>query len=210
MARRRIYGDARRGKGRGLAKGIFKHMIILSGSGTVTAPGGGVLPITDSYNRVDGAIGSTDTGQVYTLSGTWSVQSNVAKGPGANRGHAIVDAGTADCTIQVTFSTFASGMGLIFRRLTGSSYLYAHVITTTGLQLFKYNSGATQIGASVAHTGAAGDVMKVVLSGANIQVYMNGVLQISETDSFNQTVTWHGLYQSSAALSPRWDNFSIA
>jgi len=47
---------------------------------------------------------------------------------------------------------------------------------------------------------------KVIASGSTIEVYVDGELVVTVTDSFNQNVTTHGLFSSIADTSARWDN----
>ena len=167
--------------------------------------GGGFTTITDSFNRANGAIGSTDTGQVWTsFSGTWEVDTNQAKisSAGGTQNHVVVESTVSDCTITATMAVGDDG-GLCFRASDDNN-----LFVTSGLggQLYRRTAGGfTSIGTFASFS--ASDVMRIVLSGTSISVFKNGVLGVAVTDSQGTTNTKHGL--RIYAFPHRIDNFSI-
>lgn len=174
------------------------------------------LSITDSFTRADNAasLGTTETGaKAWTaLNGTWGILSNQAYLASLTTdGVAVIDAGVADCTVSMTVRTTAGNQGIAFRGVDASNHWRA-VFLGTNLYLQKkvatVNTDAP--GSPVAVTPADGDVLSVVLSGANITVKVNGVTKYAITDAQFQTATKHGLCQSgTGATSYKYDDFSV-
>ena len=195
------------------------HQILLGLGGTAAGVG---LPVSDDFNRADNAssLGTATSGHVWTaLGGTWGISSNKAHISNATGlKPAYVECGAADVSVQATLNkTDASNnlnrIGIAFRISDASNFLYAYYLTSTGLRLFKLVAGVnTQIGTATV-TGTNNDVLKVVTSGDQIEVYQNGVLKIGPiTETHNQTATKHGLFfevGGSSFTLCRWDDFSI-
>jgi hypothetical protein len=158
---------------------------------------------TDSFNRADSAVtlGSTDTGQAWTAhSGTWGITGNQAYCAVDDAGHNVATfAAAADGTLQVTLVDPAGGSGgaawLVFRSAADASqFIYLECSTIAPCQLYTYDAGvavALDTGSPVA--AGAGDVVEIVLLGTAIEVYVNDVLVIEATSSFQQTATRVGL-----------------
>lgn len=173
----------------------------------------------DSFNRANSttSIGTADTYQAWSnLIGTLGINGNRAYVVGAAADNiAVLNAGVADCEVQVTFAQWASLQRLAFRvtSLPVTAYKWEGFVvqaeTGIGYRLFRYQAGGfTQLGSTYSTTPANGDVVKVVTAGTSISVYLNGALIITATSSFNQTATLHGLDQQGGS-SAQWDAFSV-
>jgi hypothetical protein len=163
---------------------------------------------SDAFTRADSAV--TLTAPWVALAGTWGISINqayLAVDAGSNANVATVDFGYSDCTVSVTKTVRQSTQRLAFR-FTDSANGFIVDDPGSSYDLYRRQAGAyTQIGSWVG-TPASGDVLSVVLSGSSIRVYVNGVLVISATDSFNAGATKHGLGAGAIGVA-RFDNFSI-
>lgn len=206
-------------------------------NGTLTAPGyatsadglawtkyagNPVTPLSslagDAFNRADSAssLGVTDIGGLSWVAdvGTWGVtgkKAYLATSSGAGPNAAYVDVGTADVVITMTLAAWqASDYPRLIARYTD---IGNHILlqgSNTAYQLYKRVANTyTQLGSDYTYTPTAGDVIKLVCSGNNFTVYVNGVSRITATDSFNNTVTKHGISVGGNATTPRFANFSI-
>jgi hypothetical protein len=121
---------------------------------------------------------------------------------------------TIEVTLHKTDATNSiNRMGIAFRISDSSNYLFAYFSGTNSLRIFKVVAGAgTQIGTATV-TFANNSVLKVVLSGDQIEAYQNGVLKVGPvTESFNQSATKHGIMWEAggqAITVCRWEDFSI-
>lgn len=175
----------------------------------------------DSFDRPDSAtLGSTDgAGTLDPL-----VWANISPGAGqlgivsnhaaktsssVTRGLAVVDVGTADVDISLTFRDLANtGEGIIIRASDSSNrweYVYS-----THMILRRIVGGSLGSGdITTTATPIAGYVIRIVARGDNWWAYMNGVLLGTLTHSFNSTVTTHGLEVGVSTTAPEFDDFSI-
>lgn len=171
---------------------------------------GGAL-VQDSFDRANGAIGTADSGQTWSvLSGNWTVESNKARNTfGGTQSFCVIDAGIADCTLEVTVSgTLNSGGGIAFRFTDANNGLFIEIANGSQTVIYKLQGGGFTQLSIISMSWAAGDVMTVVLSGTSITLKKNGVVAGSTTSSFNQTATKHGLRDFGAVI--RFDDFSCA
>jgi hypothetical protein len=169
---------------------------------------------SDNFNRTDSAtaLGTpSDGGSAWSaLSGTWGISSN--KGyhvDGTGQSAAVLDAGAGDCTVQVTISGSVGDDGFIFRATDNSNYF---VYTYGGGALYRQQAGSfTLIAVSSApFSGVVNPTtLKAVLAGSAINIFQDGALVLTVSDSFNATATKHGL-RSNGSSGVRFDDFSIA
>lgn len=179
----------------------------------------------DNFNRSDNAssLGTpSDSGGGYTVltstagtAATFGITGNKAYQTTTDWfAWAVLEAGSADVECAVTMSGFdgngpRSGPGV--RVSDGDNGIYAYIRDSSNVvELFKFVAGsATQLGSSFSHTPVDGDIAKIVANGNQISVKLNGTTVIGPvTETFNQTVTKHGLFTiGSTAL--RWDDLTI-
>lgn len=172
---------------------------------------------SDDFNRADTdtGLGTSSSGHTWLTGGAgnsvWGIDTNRAKKvDGAIAAVAYIDSGVSDCTVEVTMATIDTRCGLSFRFSDNSNWWYLWWLTSTSFQVRKVEGGSSSAVFSHTQTMANGDVLKVVLSGDQIGVYINDDLKTTITDSFNQTAEGHGIYrESGGGGDPRWDDFSV-
>lgn len=190
---------------------------------------------TDTFNRADtpgtgsgfqlgtssgGQAWSGSTGNSPTIAPQWHISSNQARlssytGVFHEDAWATIDAGAADCDVQVTFVTCVAQQALVFRRASATNSLRLMVDDGLGSYSVYNNTGSnarTLLYTVPTVVPAAGDVVKVRLRGSSILIFVNGIEVGSLASTINQTSTNHGLggldnFTHTAALL--FDDFSI-
>lgn len=170
--------------------------------------------VSDGFNRPDStnALGNTDTGNAWEIvSGDWGISGNAAytSVASASTSLAVVESGVSDGELSVTISAGITNARnrLIFRYTNVDNFLYV-VTTTTGYALSKRQAGSISTIGNYDITLVNGDVLKVVMRGSSIKLYINGLLGIDATNTFNTTATMHGLGIYNSTLA-RFDNFKV-
>lgn len=171
-----------------------------------TTPMAGTVVVSDTFDRVDStSLGTAETGQTWqNLSGVWGISGNQAYLTANNStGTALVDAGTADCQIQVTYAgTFASSVKVVAR----CSDINNQIVFNADGTISRIQAGTwTLLGTTT--IPKSGDIIKMTLKGNDITVQVNDSEPLTVTDSFNNTVTKHGFRAGTSAQ--RFDNFKI-
>lgn len=172
---------------------------------------------SDTFDRANGVIGTADTGQVYVNpSGMFSINTNLAAlSGGVVNQVAIINSGQANVTVQCVITVWdaaagTQGSGIVFRsNAAGTQYLYLVPETATSIRVNKNDLGVFSVLTTVAFVPVNGDVMKVVLSGNNINVFQNGSLIISIADPSFNTQTYHGIGVGVGTVASRWNNLLI-
>lgn len=165
------------------------------------------LGTTDSYNGGlplawsvlgQGSYGIDASGQAY---------SSVSATTGHNA--AVVDVGKSDCTVSVTISVFNSSEAckLSFRVVDAENMLMIEA-SSSGYNLYQYSGGTSSTLITTGVVPKSGDVISVVLNGASITAYCNGIEIIKSSVTFNQTATKHGI-MAYKYPNTRFDNFRI-
>jgi lysophospholipase L1-like esterase len=168
-------------------------------------------PFTDVFNRADS---TTTLGHAWAaLSGVWGVSGGkayVVSGGAFN--FAVHDAESPDVVIDVTVAgSSASGAGISVRTSSNTNGVYVAFADGGGVKVYRNVAGSvTQIG-SFTVAVVTGDVMRVRAVGDTIEVYRNGTLIISVTESAFNTVTTHGLWAlgAASAATKSWASLSI-
>jgi len=189
-------------------------------AGPVTVAAAGAT-ITDSFNRANSAVtlGTTDTGQMWTAhAGTWGISSNqaycVVDASGVN--FATVPA-AADGTLQFTIPVTGGGSGgspwgaFRFTDIDNTLYVQGNGIEALALRK-REGAAASTLATGTIPNLSANDVVKVVLAGSSIKIYVNDVLDIDTTSAFNQSATRVGLgtdFGAGPGAAPRFDAFSF-
>lgn len=185
-----------------------------------------ILVFQDTFTRSDagaGGLGTSTSGQTWADPSTkygiasgaaYHVSTTTAAGE-----YATVDVGESDGEFSFKFNAIATaGSALVrclFRYAGSGDFLFVQHRRSTGkYQLYRTvgGSSSTQLGADFAATPTAGDVIKVVAYGDDIQVYVNGTLQVSVSDVGGPRGTSIGIGHGgavSAADVPRWDNLTV-
>lgn len=170
--------------------------------------------VQDSFNRVDNTstLGNANTGQPWTQfnSSLWGIIGNQAYlATRTNNDTTVIESGISDAKISVDIK-LGSNEGIVFRATDDSNYLLVN-ITTTSTTFFRRQGGSyTSIG-SVSVTRAVGTTyrLEITCEGSAVTVKVDGSTVITNTSTFNQTATKHGLRNGSTATTQRFDNFLV-
>lgn len=155
----------------------------------------------DPFN-VSGVVTSGRVGAKGTWSangvGTWGQSKDSVSGyaypPASGRSYQLAPATAADVSVACTVRTIPGAgrlIGVVFRWTDANNFW----IATNG-GVFKIVGGAARANpasGALTYTLNALDRLRVALSGSTIQVYRNGVLLGTATDSFNSTANRHGI-----------------
>lgn len=170
-----------------------------------------VLVVSDSFNRANGALGSTDgAGGVETGGsglawqdsvGTWAISSNAAAASALSGGVAIatVDAGTPNLLFSLRLLARAGGeIGMVLRYVDSSNYIRCYH-DGTNVKLDKIVAGSVTNVASVAVAFTANRRAHVAINGNDIVISYPtdtsvGSTVYTVTDAALQTGTRIGLY----------------
>ncbi len=122
-----------------------------------------------------------------------------------------VDVALADVTlaVDVKSSDATPYGGLVFRASDANNYLF---LRYQGPYLYRRVNGEYQTLASASQAFNAGELhrLKVRAEGSQIDVYSDGVLMFSTSETFNQTATRHGLlWDPTEDLTLWFDNFEL-
>jgi hypothetical protein len=184
------------------------------------SPSGPTLLASDDFHRANsGTLGTANVGGNWTIGGavshgTFAISSNVALFThGAGPTTVWLNPSVADCTIEGTVGTTKPNNGIWFRGDAGGQNGFLFVSGSAKYQVFKMTTASsfTQVGTDISVTPTNGDVLKVVLSGDNMDFYINGVLKLSASNSFQNTETHHGFYGGTSAGDDggTWTLFTI-
>jgi hypothetical protein len=163
---------------------------------------------SDDFNRAN----STDLGASWVeVSGDWSISSNQLS-PGAAGGTIILRASGAmdssDHYAQVTIAaTTTASQGVWCRGNSNISSGYLWRNNGSSWDLFSVVGGSFTVIGTYTAAAAAGDVAKVQAVGSTIKGFVNGVQQVSVTNSAVTTGTSVGI-RSDSAGAIRYDDFS--
>lgn len=178
------------------------------------SPSAAGLP-EDDFNRADDAttLNTSSSGHAWIAwRGTWGVNANqgymATNGNGQN--YAVINAGVADLTIECVFPTAVNGVGLSFRGTDESNVFIWYRVNSSLINCYKRESGGYTEIFTLSETLGNGDSLKVALSGNSIELYRNGTLKTTLTESFNNTAPNHGLYKEGSSTTGRWDDLIMS
>jgi hypothetical protein len=154
-------------------------------------------PVHDAFDRPDGSLGKTPTGQAWKVdSGSWGVRGQEAvlnSPPTAAANIATVDIGRTAGWVQVTATTAPDGVGVVFRYQDPKNYWRIVAVPGYGtFNVFKVINGVeTRVGATGLTTVNTIDVgANKVGVNVNIGIRMRGEDFTFFIDGF-ETVTMH-------------------
>lgn len=182
---------------------------------------------SDSFNRANGALGSTDgagceepggSGVAWSvLQGTCAISSNAAafsaRDGTSGVGLAVVDTGLADVVLECTLTTGAAAgirPGIAFRVTDASNYWRAYLDNNANtLRIDEVASGSVTNKASVAATVADSTAyrMLVICDGASVLAIHNNATAATATAATGLSATKHGLW-CDTGIAGTYDNFS--
>ncbi len=155
--------------------------------------------VVDHFNRVNGAIGSAETGHVWT-GDQWSIEENTARRTGGTNGsrtgaELFADAGTPDVEVSATLLANTLQTGVILRHSApGTHYLAILNTGSTGAYIYRGNNGVYVTLALISLEAIATPRVTVRVRGQTITMFRNGiqVLTATDTDTTLAANTKHG------------------
>lgn len=196
---RRLYADAVQG--------------IPLGTGSISPYN--TLLVYDSFDREDSAesLGTADTKQAWeAIAGTWGISGGQAYRANASGGSfdvACIDTGKADCVVSATFN-FLHNANRLALRVTDANNMLMVFGDATSVRIQKYENGSLSQLKLMNYTTHPNDRISVVLYGATISVWVNGVFLETVNSDFNKTATKHGLCRTaSGGTDLKNDDFEV-
>ena len=163
---------------------------------------------SDSFDRpAADTLGVTDDGKPWDFFGfvPWKITTEgFASCVGAGL-HAVVDALTPDGTIETVVGRQASEgadkrAGLVLRMVDRDNYIYLCPNTSNVLTLYVRENNASAMSRGISgETLVTGDTLTVEMIGNNFTIKRNGRTIHTETISYFNAATLHGLYGNGAS-----------
>jgi DNA modification methylase len=194
----------------------YKYLVIYhaeTGTWYSTSLSKHTLLISDSFTRADnaGSLGNTETGQPWVTYDTWGISGNTAcliacTDTSLNR--ALIESGLSDVKISVTFAAYESQkVSRVWFRATNGPNALVLLSTASDYRLYKVVNGVFTQLSTASVSAAIGDRIVIVASGSSINFYLNDILRISATQTFNQTSTMHGF--GALGAGAKFDDFKV-
>jgi hypothetical protein len=172
--------------------------------------------VSDTATRADGAIGSANTGQAWSIiTSTFLVGSNRLYHGSTVNALAEIESGIADGIARMTLEvlpTAGTGARPVIVRGDGTASNYWAVQVRTGTlayEFYEWAGAATYAPILNPKTASAGDVIEVSMTGSQVALRVNGVLVTRVAAASFLTATKHG-FGGSGSNVPRYDNFVVS
>lgn len=180
---------------------------------TTSAPVAPSIEVADDFNRADGALGNTPTGNLpwQTLNGsTWGVIGNQA-GATATSGNAlaVVDTASPDGRVGATVVTKDGGTGIAWRVVDANNFYLLLWSTAQSGAIYKcVNGGYEQIGMTANIGSGSTDHFVIEVAGPTFTIYRgNSLTEVAQVTDSTHTTGKFGLRAD--ATSGRFDDFSV-
>lgn len=177
-----------------------------------------VLLARDRFRRTDGALGTSETGLVWSepLANDFTISSQQAAAATAGSAHiAVVDVSSAAYYAQATISEVGSGgsvIGVVYRYQDSTNYSLAVIDVTAGqIQLRDVVAGTPTTIANETVESYDNMTIGVLVSGASVAFYHEGVSVFTGT-AIQTDETEVGIYASrgsSDAFQPKISSFHV-
>lgn len=177
-----------------------------------------IYEVFDNCNRADaGSLGNAVSGQAWTvLAGTWEIVSNgIAKTAGVADAFAVVESGVANAVIEAPITIRTTGTHALCFRLSDIDNLWLCNIYLVGgsggFVLTKREASAYADIGTAAPIITSGQTyrLRVETNGASIRAYLDGVLQLSISNTFNQAATQVGFSFAANDANSRADDLLV-
>jgi hypothetical protein len=174
--------------------------------------------ISEQFTAANGTAITSLTPAVNVPGGSWAMLTGTAPQVQSNQlssvsGTAVaaIESGQSDGTLSVR-TAGSQVSGLMFRGVDANNYLFVRItMSTDRIRLWKIVSGSqSAITADTLISGVTIDdnyLLSVELNGTSIVVKIDGVTQLSITDSTLLTATKVGIYSAAGAGLNTWDDF---
>lgn len=197
-------------------------LVVADGAHTHTAQAANVAPshwlVWDKFDRANGAIGTSDSGDTWTNTGDHVIQVNTnraavtAIGTGTN--YTYLDAGERPATIQVdvlAHTAIGLSAGVIYRGVDSNDFWMVLLYYNGGTDWRVYNYLCTagtysrEQYALVTCTANNYYTLKITDDGTNIAISFDGTQRITDSSTAQNAGTYVGLRGNTT--SARYDNF---
>lgn len=177
-----------------------------------------VSPVaSDSFNRANGAIGTTDgsgtlelggSGLVWAKVGTWNIATNKAACAAlvGGIGNAVVGCGTPNVIVEAVITRSSGNAGLLLRYTDENNYIKAY-LDGTNLVIVEIVGGTPNTLSTTAVTYGATNRTVLSASGAKIRAYYNEALVGSEVTTALTTGNGCGLHTTHTGAT--FDSFAV-
>ena len=166
----------------------------------------------DSFNRPDGTLGISDTGQTWRwFTGAVSIVNNQACQLGGSS-RSYIETGINNCkvTVQVPVlpGTTDKQCGILARYSGVNGGFIRVLINGLTIVLSRLVGGTTStVLGSITFTPTPTDKISLQIDNDNVSVLINDIVVISVTESYNQTETKHGILFNDTVA--KIDNFMV-
>lgn len=170
---------------------------------------------SDDFSRVDGALGTSPTGQAWASGGLTIISGQVGAvtAQAGNAAWATMNTANADLveiTLDITSDASQWGSlvsGIVFRFASGAA-MYGFGIGGNGT-LTVYQAGGSPVPANKTGRVTNGThTLKVKLIGQTVECYFDGVMEFTFQDTLLTANTKHGVGIYNTTI-PKLDNFSV-
>lgn len=175
-------------------------------AGTLITAGAG------SAGTIGVDILTTNTGETWYKSGTWTRDVNGIKGTNTGWRRCYFDSRVANGSIEANI-TYHDRVGLCFRinhEITDTSNLIYAIIQNNYFRIKKIEADVetTLAGRTdISLTDGTEYNLRVDFNGSSIEMFLDDVSVLTVTETFNQTCTYHGLFSNISTLATsEWDN----
>jgi hypothetical protein len=189
-----------------------------------STPDDPVLLARDRFNRPDGTLGTTETGQAWTAEvGTWAVRGEVAAALGnGGTAYATIDVGTTDHYAQASLRQLipapvgasSRNVGVVVRWTDANNYSRVYVDTdpSIGVVIRDVAAGVGTNLATYPLSGWEGMTIGCGVVGQTITAYVNGapVASATLTGAIDGTrAGLHSNWPNNTGRSPELDDFHV-
>ena len=144
--------------------------------------------------------------------GDWAAAGGVATSSLVAYAHAVIDCTISNGTIDAVLTAVPKTFGIVVRQ-TDSDNFIAVIYDASPAQLkyriFKREASVVTFLADGTAAAATTGTLRVCLDGNTITGYINGLVVVTATTSFNAAATRHGVY-GNATASPSYDSFVMS
>lgn len=168
--------------------------------------------VADDFNRADttAGLGTSLTGQAWSTAtgNNMGIQSNQAYLPTAANSRAIIESGSGDHRVGMTYPVRGTSGWIIFRYVDGSNLWRVGHSSSGVIQLQKIVGGSVTAltGSGLFNLLRDGDRLEVEAVGSSIRLFLNGREFYKVTDSALTTGTKVGINVDN--ITARFDNFT--
>lgn len=168
----------------------------------------------DSFNRANNttSMGISDTGQTWRPldSSKWGIRNNQAYHIFGEDAMTVVETGVSDCTVSAVIVSGPEGRGICFRQTKdGHATGFQVQFESDRINVYLRSQGWISVGAYDMNTSTirSGAIIKAVLLGSSIKIYLDDLNVINFTSTVQMNETQHGI--GTWQDGPVFDDFKV-